>query len=77
MEVIEDIEARKAEEPYVLTGESRQQRRPAYGANLLSVRPPEPPEFAPGQGGDPFPGFDPWRELYWHNFSHWLIGAAL
>jgi hypothetical protein len=75
--IIEDIEARKAEEPYVLTSESRRQRRPAYGENLLSVRPPEPPEFARGEGGDPFPGLNAWRELYWHNFSHWLIGAAL
>lgn len=77
VDVIANIEQAKAEEAYVLTRESRAQRRPAYGANLLSVRPPEPPELRPGQGADPFPGMNQWRELYWHNFSHWLIGAAL
>ncbi len=78
--VINEIEARKAEEPYVFTAESYRTRRPAYGAHLLSVRPPEPPEMLVGQGGDPFPGMaveTAWRQLYWHNFSHWLIGAAL
>ena len=78
--VIADIDAQKAEEPWVLTRESREQQRPAYGAHLLSVRAPDPPEFGPGQGGDPFSGMrteTAWRELYWHNFSHWLIGSAL
>ncbi|MFP4248911.1 MAG: DUF4962 domain-containing protein [Armatimonadota bacterium] len=80
VEVIEDIEARKAEEPYVFDAETAQSRRPAFGANLLSVRPPDPPQFGPGAGGDPFPGMrteSAWRQLYWHDFSHWLIGAAL
>ena len=54
--VIEDIEARKAEEPYILTAETMKTRRPAYGVGLLSVRPPEAPELAPGEGRDPFPG---------------------
>jgi len=78
--VIDEIEARKGEEPYVFTAETYRTRRPAYGAHLLSVRPPETPEMLPGQGGDPFPGMaveTAWRQLYWHDFSHWLIGAAL
>jgi len=76
-DIIADLDAHRAEEPYVLTAESRSERRPAWGANLLSVRPPQPPDLGPGLGADPFPGLDAWRELYWHDFSHWLLGACL
>lgn len=78
--ILAELDARKAEEPYVLTAETNRTRRPAWGAGLLAVRPPEPPELLPGQGGDPFPEMaveGAWRQLYWHDFSHWVIGAAL
>lgn len=78
--IIADLHARKAEEPYVLTAQTNRTRRPVFGAGLLAVRPPEPPELLPGQGADPFPGMTvegAWRQLYWHDFSHWLIGAVL
>ena len=78
--IIADLDARKAEEPYVLTAQTNRTRRPVFGAGLLAVRPPEPPELLSGQGADPFPGMTvegAWRQLYWHDFSHWLIGAAL
>jgi len=78
--VIAEIDAHKSEEPYVFSAETAGTRRPAYGAHLLSVRPPEPPAMASHEGSDPFPGMPvetAWRQLYWHDFSHWLIGAAL
>lgn len=78
--IIAEIEQRKAKEPYILTKESFVSRRPAYGANLLSMRPPPPPELRPGEGANPFAGMtveSAWRQLYWHGFSYWLIGAAL
>lgn len=75
--IIAEINERRDEEPYVLTAESYLARRPAWGENLLSVRPPEPPELLYGTGADPFPGLDAWRQLYWHDFSLWLLGAAL
>ena len=77
--IIENIEQHKAEEPYVLTAETMKTKRPVYGAYLLSVRPPEAPTLAPGEGRDPFSGLRTegcWRQLCWHDFSVWLIGDA-
>jgi hypothetical protein len=80
VDIIANLEAHKAEDPYVLNAQSMQARRPAWGEHLLAIRPPEPPGLAPGAGADPFDGMSTeatWRTLYWHSFSHWLIGAAL
>ncbi|MGI5816900.1 MAG: DUF4962 domain-containing protein [Armatimonadota bacterium] len=78
--IIANLDAHRAEEPYVFDAVSTQTRRPAWGENLLSVRPPVAPDLEPGEGRDPFAGMateGAWRTLYWHSFSHWLIGAAL
>lgn len=80
VELLAELDALKDEEPFVLTAESYAQKRPAYGAHLLAIRPPEPPELVTGQGGYPFPGMGLqhiWRQLYWHNFSFWLVSDAL
>ncbi|MFP3902985.1 MAG: DUF4962 domain-containing protein [Armatimonadota bacterium] len=73
--VLEELDDRKAAEPWTLTPETYKSNRPAWGNGLISVRPPEPPEMPPGTGQDPFPGY--WRDLYWHDYSHWLLGAAV
>ncbi len=80
VDILAELDERKAEAPYVLSAETYRERRPAWGANLLAIRPPQPPERMPGEGGYPFPGMNLqtiWRQLYWHNFSHWLVGDAL
>ena len=80
VDIIADLEQHKAEEPFVFDAEAARTKRPAWGEYLLSIRPPATPELRRGQGADPFPGMSTegtWRTLYWHDFSHWLIGAAL
>ncbi len=74
-EIIADIEALKAAEPWELTPDTYKSQRPAWGSGLLSVRPPPPPELRPGEGRDPFPGM--WRDLNWHDYSLWLLGACI
>lgn len=73
--VLDELQERKQAEPWTLTPETYSSRRPAWGNGLISVRPPDPPEMPPGTGQDPFPGY--WRDLCWHDYSHWLIGAAI
>ncbi|MFW5867076.1 MAG: DUF4962 domain-containing protein, partial [Armatimonadota bacterium] len=80
VDVIAAIDEHRAEEPFVFDAESARTKRPAFGEHLLAIRPAAAPELRPGEGRDPFPGMSTesaWRLLYWHNFSHWLIGAAL
>ena len=67
--------ALKAVEPWELTPETYKSNRPAWGNGMLSVRPPTPPELRPGEGRDPFPGI--WRDLNWHDYSLWLLGACI
>ncbi len=73
--IIADIDALKAVEPWQLTPETYRSNRPAWGNGLLAVRPPTPPELLPGEGRDPFPGM--WRDLNWHAYSLWLLGACI
>lgn len=74
-EIIADIEALKAAEPWELTPDTYKSNRPAWGNGMLAVRPPTPPELRPGEGRDPFPGM--WRDLNWHDYSLWLLGACI
>ena len=49
---------------------------------LLRLQPPQAPSLRRGEGWSPFdlPGVPietTWRVLYWHVFSHWVLGSAL